>query len=205
MTQASLFLFSLFFFFACTDDTDGPDRDDGRDGTEESTQDEDRERLMEQFAEIQELSNSVSCDNADEWSFTAYGSKACGGPQGYIAYANTTDERAFLDLVEQHSDAEMIFNEKWAIISDCAVVSPPSYVICREGLPVLIFNCSHEETDTTSPCNDVPPTDEECDAAFERWFYVRASNTCEQIGYSGCEQYGFASLEDCETCLCTEG
>ena len=47
-----------------------------------------------------------------------------------------------------------------------------------------------------------PPTDEDCQAAFLRWFYNSESKSCEEIGYSGCTQVGFATREDCEICLC---
>jgi len=45
---------------------------------------------------------------------------------------------------------------------------------------------------------------EDCDAYFMRWFYDDAANTCSEIGYSGCEQYGFATQAECEACVCTE-
>jgi hypothetical protein len=41
------------------------------------------------------------------------GSKACGGPTGFIAYSlklNTTD---FLDKVEKYTNSQKRFNNKW--------------------------------------------------------------------------------------------
>ncbi|GEM_PF-540823 len=51
-------------------------------------------------------------------------------------------------------------------------------------------------------CFDTPPTDELCQAVFNRWFYNSETNECEQIGYSGCEQYGFETKQECEDCGC---
>ncbi|MEC8273292.1 MAG: BPTI/Kunitz-type proteinase inhibitor domain-containing protein [Bacteroidota bacterium] len=49
-------------------------------------------------------------------------------------------------------------------------------------------------------CSHKPPTDELCAAYFERWFYNSEENSCEQIGYSRCNQWGFESLEGCQDC-----
>ncbi len=51
-------------------------------------------------------------------------------------------------------------------------------------------------------CEIQPPTDELCLAYFENWFYNTTTNTCELIGYSGCESYGFETQAECETCIC---
>lgn len=51
-------------------------------------------------------------------------------------------------------------------------------------------------------CDETPPTNELCAAFFERWFYDSSSSSCEKIGYSGCEQYGFETKGECEACEC---
>jgi hypothetical protein len=53
-------------------------------------------------------------------------------------------------------------------------------------------------------CADVVPTDELCLAAFETWFYDKATNTCEKIGYSGCNRVGFVTEVECLSCVCNE-
>ena len=55
-------------------------------------------------------------------------------------------------------------------------------------------------TPNNPACLDVPPTNELCQAYFVRWFYNSQTNECDQIGYSGCEQYGFATQQECEDC-----
>ena len=46
------------------------------------------------------------------------------------------------------------------------------------------------------------PTDELCTVYFERWFYNSEEDSCQQISYSGCNEWGFESLEACQECYC---
>ena len=104
-----------------------------------STQEQEAQQLSEMFAEIEALASSESCDDASEWTFTSYGSKACGGPFGYIAYSVNIDTELFLQKVEEHKTAQQIYNEKWDIISDCSVPQEPDAVVCENGNPVFEF------------------------------------------------------------------
>ncbi len=74
-------------------------------------------------------------------------------------------------------------------------------VIIFIGLIGLI-SCNKDCEVTNSVCNETPPTNELCHAAFDRWFYDKESNKCEQIGYSGCSLKGFATEQECEECKC---
>lgn len=67
-------------------------------------------------------------------------------------------------------------------------------------LLVGLNSCKKRCEERNAICNDTPPTDEACQAVFQRWFYNKASNTCEQITYSGCSQKGFATQQECESC-----
>lgn len=58
--------------------------------------------------------------------------------------------------------------------------------------------CDHQP----NTCADRVPQDELCQAYFTRWFYDDSSNKCEEIGYSGCSQKGFATKAECEECKC---
>ena len=76
-------------------------------------------------------------------------------------------------------------------------------------LPILLLafvigSCSKKHNTQQQPaaCNDKPPTDELCTAVFQRWFYNSNTNTCELIGYSGCNLHGFATQSECEVCDC---
>jgi len=91
------------------------------------------------LAEIKEIAESVECQNANEWKFTAIGSKACGGPTGYIAYSEKIDETEFLELVDAYTKAMNDFNIKWGIFSTCDVEPAPKSVSCVDGKAVLNY------------------------------------------------------------------
>ena len=102
-------------------------------------QEKDHKNLMELFNEITNIANSTSCLDNSGWNFTAYGSKACGGPQGYIAYSNQIDVVSFLQLVEDYTEEEHQYNIKWGIVSTCDITPQPISIECQNGIPILIF------------------------------------------------------------------
>ena len=120
------FLFIAVFFLSCQ----------GNDGL---TLQQDRAALLVLFDEIETISNSISCDDDSDWSFVAYGHKACGGPQGYIAYSNQIDVPEFLVLIENYTQAERNYNIKWGIISTCDLPAVPTGVRCENGDAVLNY------------------------------------------------------------------
>ena len=71
-------------------------------------------------------------------------------------------------------------------------------------LLTINFACekNSECDDKDLTCYEAPPVGELCDAYFTRWFYNEETNSCEQIGYSGCSSYGFETKEECENCEC---
>lgn len=101
---------------------------------------QDELELRNMFGEITDLANSVPCTDSNDWEFIPYGSKACGGPQGYIAYSKSIDVDKFKDMVEDYSQAEEEFNIKYKIVSDCSVVQAPNGVICKDGKLEFIYN-----------------------------------------------------------------
>lgn len=103
-----------------------------------SKQDENPD-IFEMFAKIEEIASSVKCENASEWKYTSYGSKPCGGPQGYIAYSTSIDTDNFLKLIEKHKIAEKKYNEEQGLMSDCSVPAEPTGVICENDTPVLVY------------------------------------------------------------------
>jgi len=105
----------------------------------ELTQEQEGQNLNQLFSEIENLATSENCDDSAEWTFTSYGTKACGGSVGFIAYSTNIDTELFLEKVEEHRTAQSEFNEKWGIISDCSIPSQPSTVICENGNPVLEY------------------------------------------------------------------
>ena len=103
------------------------------------TQEQQAQNLDQMFSEIEILATSESCDNSAEWTFTSYGSKACGGPLGFIAYPINIGTELFLKKIEEYTTAQQEFNQKWGIVSDCYVPSQPSEIICKNGSPVFEY------------------------------------------------------------------
>jgi hypothetical protein len=68
-----------------------------------------------------------------------------------------------------------------------------------------LISCKKDEVclKNNTICEEIPAIDELCAAFFERWFYDSSSSNCEKIGYSGCEQYGFETKQECEECDCS--
>jgi len=104
-----------------------------------SSQEEEKDSLENLYKEIEELSISVVCEDAEEWDFTAIGSKACGGPTGYLAYSSGIDTEDFLKKVALYTELQDQYNKKWGIISDCMALMPPNNVECVDGKPKLIY------------------------------------------------------------------
>ena len=102
-------------------------------------QEKDHRELIDLFTEIENLAYSVSCTDSSSWAYTAYGSKACGGPKGYIAYTTTIDTEAFLEKVAVYSEAEKQYNIKWNIVSTCDIAQEPVSVECQNNYPVLKY------------------------------------------------------------------
>lgn len=75
------------------------------------------------------------------------------------------------------------------------------------GLFSLVFSSCSDDCSTFLPvptCAEKAPTDELCQAYFQRWFFDASSQKCQQIGYSGCGEYGFATQAECEQCDCSK-
>jgi len=107
---------------------------------ETTTQEVDQRKLEAMYTELQQLSQSVACTNAEEWSFTGIGSKACGGATTYIAYSSKIDTASFLSKAEKYTSAMADYNKKWNIFSDCALILRPDEIVCEDGKPKLVYN-----------------------------------------------------------------
>lgn len=103
------------------------------------TQEQETDNLNQLFYEIKNLATSVDCIDSTEWIFTSYGSKACGGPMGYLAYSTNIGTVLFLEKIEEHRIAQRNFNEKWGIMSDCSIPPEPKEVICEDANPILVY------------------------------------------------------------------
>jgi hypothetical protein len=129
-----LMIACLFSFFGCKDDN-FVDEDCQKCLIEELGQSQGMAYLNEKYAEIEAISTSVVCTDPSNWEYVAIGSKACGGPTGYIAYSKSIEKVSFLNKVEKYTAAQAAYNKKWNIASDCSVVGPPKSIICMDGKP----------------------------------------------------------------------
>lgn len=100
-------------------------------------QQEDRQQLTSLMREIDALIALEPCTNAADWKFTAIGAKPCGGPSSYIAYP-TKLEAQILPKIEHFTQMQSAFNKKYNLMSDCAMVMPPSEIRCENGKAVLV-------------------------------------------------------------------
>jgi len=107
---------------------------------EELSQEQEIKNLTQLFSEIEVMASSKRCNNSLEWTFTSFGSKACGGAVGYIAYSTTIDTLLFLEKIEKHRISQKVFNEKWGIISNCSLPAEPQGIICEEGKPIFGYS-----------------------------------------------------------------
>lgn len=105
----------------------------------EASQEEDIQEIQNLEARILGMTDGILCDQASDWTYTAFGSKACGGPASYIVYPNSINTTQFLGLVEQYKQMTSDYNQQWGIISDCALVGSPTHVDCKDGKPVLVY------------------------------------------------------------------
>ncbi len=104
------------------------------------TMEEEKAKLEKLYDEIVELSQSETCSNPDNWKYTAIGSKACGGPTGYIAYPKSIDESNFLSLVEDYTLTQKSYNEKSGMMSDCSLPAEPTGITCEDGKAKLVYS-----------------------------------------------------------------
>lgn len=104
-----------------------------------STQEQEMQQLEKMYDEILLLSVTQECNNSADWDYTAIGSKACGGPIGYIAYSLKINTTTFLEKVKNYTNAQKEFNDKWNISSTCEVPPAPISIKCENGKAVLIY------------------------------------------------------------------
>jgi len=82
---------------------------------------------------IQAANADTSCDTQSQCHTMGVGSKACGGPERYIAWSSKNNDGAALKaLVEQHSAARRADDEREHMMSTCSLISDPG-ASCRAG------------------------------------------------------------------------
>ena len=104
-------------------------------------QQEDYKKLSVMIQEIEAEIAKETCTDASEWRISPIGSKPCGGPSSYIAYPIKI-ENEILPKIKNVTQMQSAFNQKYGIISDCAVVPAPSGIRCENGKAVLMVGKS---------------------------------------------------------------
>lgn len=94
--------------------------------------------LQTQFEAIQEFVNQGTCNPSNKCSYIAYGTKACGGPQGYLAFSPNVNIDKLKNLVATYSKAEDMYNQQNGIMSDCISLTPPQNLGCSNGKCVIL-------------------------------------------------------------------
>ncbi len=73
------------------------------------------------YEDMLALAGDGSCEDADDCSSIAAGSKACGGPSTYVVYcASAIGENALIAKVDEYTELEEAYNIANDIVSDCA-------------------------------------------------------------------------------------
>lgn len=85
------------------------------------------------LARIRTLAASASCTEASQCKSVAIGARACGGPEGYLAYSTTlTNPAQLLALVLHHAEQQRAKVASAGLLSTCAMLSDPG-ATCLAG------------------------------------------------------------------------
>jgi hypothetical protein len=77
------------------------------------------------------LIGDAECDNQSQCHVLGIGAKACGGPNGYLAWSDKkTDPSALRTAVEAQAQAQRDENKTSGLLSDC-MVPPLPPAVCR--------------------------------------------------------------------------
>jgi hypothetical protein len=107
--------------------------------SDKTTRQQDDRTLAQLLQELSDISLSVPCSNTSGWSFLPYGTKACGGPLGYIPYHSSIDVDCFQKKVEHYTNLTKLYNSKHGVFSDCSLPPMPTGVVCDNGKPLLRY------------------------------------------------------------------
>lgn len=97
-----------------------------------------RAKLDKQLVEINNFIATATCSNEGECRYIAFGSKACGGPQGYLLYPEGVDEEKLKKMIADYSKNEDTYNKLNEIISDCSLPNPPAKIGCEDGNCIVV-------------------------------------------------------------------
>lgn len=98
-----------------------------------------REELDRQFKGIEAFIAEGNCSSKDQCSFMPYGSKACGGPQGFLVFSTAIDVDKLRTMVNDYTEAEKRYNNANGIMSDCSIPAEPQKLECKDGKCIRVI------------------------------------------------------------------
>jgi hypothetical protein len=79
------------------------------------------------------LIGNASCTDASQCRTLPIGARACGGPEGYLAYSTSSAPEAELKtLAERHKQERADFHAKSGMLSNCRYMPDPG-AVCVAG------------------------------------------------------------------------
>jgi hypothetical protein len=88
--------------------------------------------------QIKAMIGAASCTSTAQCRTLPLGARACGGPEGYLAYSTANnDEAAIKALGERYKQERKASNEASGMVSDCRFMMDPG-AVCRAGACQLV-------------------------------------------------------------------
>lgn len=103
------------------------------------TQEQEQQVLTNLRQAIENLASNSVCNENTECKYIGFGSKPCGGYRSYLIYSTSINVSELEDMVETYNSKESGYNNKYGIISDCTMVTPPTSVICENNTCVAVY------------------------------------------------------------------
>lgn len=103
------------------------------------SQESDQEELALLKTDIENLVSTSSCGDTFECKFIGFGSKPCGGYWSYLVYSTSIDTEQIESMVEDYNRLETNYNMNWNLASDCAIINPPTSIICENNTCIGVY------------------------------------------------------------------
>jgi len=85
------------------------------------------------LAQLRALGRDAACSNDQQCHTVALGAKACGGPEGYLAYSSARNDPAKVaELAARYRKQRTEANAREGVASDCSFVMDPG-AVCVAG------------------------------------------------------------------------
>lgn len=90
------------------------------------------------YGQIKTLIGAAACTSTAQCRTLPLGARACGGPEGYLAYSTANNaETALKALGERYKQERKASNEASGMVSDCRFMMDPG-AVCQAGTCQLV-------------------------------------------------------------------